>query len=96
MCQRVYKELKEFQIAIFETLIMFYDPNLEGWLEEIEKDLDKLILNRLFTPEIYFVLLVLARVNHMEKDRDLRFKARALAKTSPLEFGVSQYLLLNE
>ena len=31
-----------------------------------------------------------------DKDKDLRFKAQALAEVSPQDFGVDRYLLLNE
>ncbi len=31
-----------------------------------------------------------------DKDKDLRFKAQALASVTPQDFGVDTYLLLNE
>ena len=42
------------------------------------------------------MLLVLSRVISKEKDKDLRFKCQALADVTPQDFGVDQYLLLNE
>ena len=41
-------------------------------------------------------MLVLSRVINKEKDQDLRFKCKALADVNPKDFGVDQYLLLNE
>ena len=39
---------------------------------------------------------MLSRVLSKDKDKELRFKAQALANVSPQDFGVDKYLLLNE
>lgn len=39
---------------------------------------------------------MLSRVLNKDKDKDLRFKAQALANVTPQDFGVDRYLLLNE
>ena len=61
--------------AIFETMLAFYDPQIEGFLEDAEGDLDKIALTRTVFGQTYFVLLVLSRVINKDKDKDLRFKA---------------------
>ena len=55
-----------------------YDPNSDGYLEDIERDLDKLLLQKTIAGEIYFVLIVLSRIYNKDKDKDLRFKSQAL------------------
>ena len=55
-----------------------YDPNSDGYLEDIERDLDKLLLQKTIKGEIYFVLIVLSRIYNKDKDKDLRFKSQAL------------------
>ena len=82
--------------AVFETILALYDPHIEGYLEEVERELDKLVLTKTVTGQTYYVLLVLSRVLNKDKDKDLRFKAQALANVTPQDFGVDRYLLLNE
>ena len=43
---QVFKSVNEFVSAVFETLLALYDPNIEGFLEEAERDLDRLTLTR--------------------------------------------------
>ena len=71
----IFKSVNEFVTAIFETLLTFYDPEIEGFLEDAERDLDKIALTRTVFGQTYFVLLVLSRVMNKDKDKDLRFKA---------------------
>ena len=77
-------------------ILALYDPDIEGFLEEAEKDLDRLVLTKTVQGQTYFVLLVLSRVLNKDKDKDIRFKAQALANVTPIDFGVDRYLLLNE
>ena len=58
--------------------MVMYDPNSDGYLEDIEQDLDKLLLQKTIAGEIYFVLIVLSRIYNKDKDKDLRFKSQAL------------------
>ena len=58
--------------------MVMYDPNSDGYLEDIERDLDKLLLQKTIAGEIYFVLIVLSRIYNKDKDKDLRFKSQAL------------------
>ena len=58
--------------------MVMYDPNSDGYLEDIERDLDKLLLKQTIAGEIYFVLIVLSRIYNKDKDKDLRFKSQAL------------------
>ena len=92
----IYKGVNDFLHSLFETLLVMYDPNQDGFLEEIERDIDKILLQRTLGGEVYFVLIVLSRVTNKDKDKDLRFKSQALQKVSPEDFGVDKYLLLNE
>lgn len=71
----IFKAVNEFVHAIFETLIVMYDPQPEGYLEELERSLDKEILARTINGNVYYILLVLSRINNREQDKDLRFKA---------------------
>ena len=71
----IYKGINEFINALFETLIVMYDPNQDGFLEELERDLDKVVLSKTIDGEIYFVLIVLSRIYNKDRDKDLRFKA---------------------
>ena len=68
---------------ILESMIVLYDPDDEGYLEIIERDLDKIIIERTMTKQTYFVLLVFSRFMNKEKDKDLRFKIAALADATP-------------
>ena len=43
---QVFKSVNEFVSAIFETILALYDPNIEGYLEDAERDLDRLALTR--------------------------------------------------
>ena len=52
-----------------------YDPNQDGFLEDLERELDKVVLSKTVNGEIYFVLIVLSRIHNKDKDKDLRFKA---------------------
>jgi len=45
-----------------------YDPDIEGFLEDSERDLDKLILTKTVHGQTYYVLLVLSRVLNKDKD----------------------------
>ena len=74
----IYKGVNDFLHSLFETLLVMYDPNQDGFLEEIERDIDKILLQRTLGGEVYFVLIVLSRVTNKDKDKDLRFKSQAL------------------
>ena len=74
----IYKGVNDFMNSLFETVLVMYDPNQDGFLEDIERDLDKLLLQKTIAGEIYFVLIVLSRVYNKDRDKDLRFKAQAL------------------
>ena len=93
---QVFKSVNEFVSAVFETLLALYDPNIEGFLEEAERDLDRLALTRTVFGQTYYVLIVLSRVMNKDKDKDLRLRVQALAGVSPQDFGVDDYLLLNK
>ena len=71
----IYKGVNDFLHSLFETLLVMYDPNQDGFLEEIERDIDKILLQRTIGGEVYFVLIVLSRVTNKDKDKDLRFKS---------------------
>ena len=79
----IYKGINEFINALFETLIVMYDPNQDGFLEDLERDLDKVVLSKTIDGEIYFVLIVLSRIYNKDRDKDLRFKAQALQNVMP-------------
>lgn len=64
----VFKGVNEFIHAVFEATLALYDPNIEGFLEESERDLDKLILTKTVQGQTYYVLLVLSRVMNKAKD----------------------------
>ena len=93
---QVFKSVNEFVSAIFETILALYDPNIEGYLEDAERDLDRLALTRTVFGQTYYVLIVLSRVMNKDKDKDLRLRVQALAGVSPQDFGVDDYLLLNK
>ena len=42
----VFKGVNEFVHAVFETVLALYDPDIEGYLEEGEKELDRLVLTK--------------------------------------------------
>ena len=92
----VFKGVNEFIGAVFESLLALYDPEIDGFLEELERDLDKIVMSLCISGQTYYILLVLSRVMNKVKDKDLRFKAQALANVTPQDFGVDKYLLLNE
>lgn len=75
---QIYKGVNDFIHGLFETVMVMYDPNSDGYLEDIERDLDKLLLQKTIKGEIYFVLIVLSRIYNKDKDKDLRFKSQAL------------------
>ena len=51
-----------------------YDPNLEGLVEGIEGQIDQEITNLLLQDQLYFLLLVFARIEKMDEDQQLRHK----------------------
>ena len=71
---QVFKSVNEFVSAIFETILALYDPNIEGYLEDAERDLDRLALTRTVFGQTYYVLIVLSRVMNKDKDKDLRLR----------------------
>lgn len=79
----VFKSVNDFVTAIFESVLALYDPDIDGFLEDVEKDLDRKVLSRTVQGQVYYILLVLSRVLNKDKDKDLRFKAQALASVSP-------------
>lgn len=79
----VFKGVNDFINAVFETTLALYDPDILGFLEDLERDLDKMVLTKTVQNQTYFVLLVLSRVINKDKDKDLRFKCLALANVSP-------------
>ena len=42
----VFKGVNDLVHAVFETILALYDPEIEGYLEDVERDLDKLVLTR--------------------------------------------------
>ena len=60
--QNIYKGVNDFMHSLFETLLVMYDPNQDGFLEDIERDIDKTLLQRTIGGEVYFVLIVLSRI----------------------------------
>ena len=42
----VFKSVNDFVTAIFESILALYDPDIDGFLEDIEKDLDRKVLTR--------------------------------------------------
>ena len=79
----VFKGVNEMVHAVFETILALYDPNIDGYLEEVEREIDNLVLTKTVTGQTYYVLLVLSRVLNKDKDKDLRFKAQALSNVTP-------------
>ena len=79
----VFKGVNDMVHAVFESVLALYDPDIEGHLEDVERDIDKLVLTKAVAGQAYYVLLVLSRVLNKDKDKDLRFKAQALANVSP-------------
>ena len=80
---QIFRGVNEFLFMLFESLMVMYDPNDEGYLELIERDLDKLLLDRTLQGQTYFILLVFSRVINKDNDKDLRFKAAALENATP-------------
>ena len=64
----LFRSFKMIQLALFETTIMMYDPNLEGLIEGIEGEIDQEITNLLLQDQLYFLLLVFARIEKMDED----------------------------
>lgn len=92
----IFRCFKLIQLAVFQTAIFMYDPNLEGLIEKIEGQIDQEITNILLQDQLYFLLLVFARIERMHEDQSLRHNIHQLRKTTPFSFGVSKYLLLNQ
>ena len=42
----MFKAVNEFISALFEAVLALYDPKIEGFLEDAEKDIDRLILTK--------------------------------------------------
>ena len=42
----VFKSVNDFVTAIFESILALYDPDIDGFLEDLEKDLDRKVLTR--------------------------------------------------
>ena len=38
--------MNEVVSAVFESVLILYDPDNEGFLEDAEKDIDKLVLSK--------------------------------------------------
>jgi len=64
----IFRCFKLIQLAVFETVILMYDPNLEGLIEGIEGQIDQEITNILMQEQLYFLLLVFARIEKMHED----------------------------
>ena len=88
-CARVFESVKYFHAAVFDSLIYMYDPTFKGILESVEREIDDTLADKIITDEVYFVLLVLSRIRNIEKDKELRFKIKALQQASVKDFGVS-------
>ena len=95
-CTRIFENVKSFQAAIFETIIWFYDPNFAGILENIEREIDRTLCEKIVKGQVYFIMLVFSRIKNIERDKELRFKVQALQEASLKHLGVNQYLLLND
>lgn len=93
---RVIESVKTFEAAVFDSLIYLYDPQWRGMLEPIEREIDDTLVDKIITGQVYFVLLVFARIKNIDRDKELRFKSAALQEAKLKDFGVSPYLLLNE
>lgn len=95
-CKRVFENVKNFQAAIFDSLVYLYDPNFKGILESVERDIDDTLCDRMLQGQVYFILLVFSRIRNIDRDKELRFKIQALQEASLKHFGVNEYLLLND
>ena len=42
----VFQGVNEFVNAVFETILALYDPDIDGFLEDVEHDLDRLVLGK--------------------------------------------------
>jgi len=78
------------------SFLFFYDPNLIGHLEQIENEIERMIVNTIIAGDLYYILLVISRVKTMSLDKQLRLKVSVLQDISPQDFGVKEYLLLND
>ena len=58
----VFEGVNEFVKAIFETILALYDPDVNGFLEDVEADLTRLAIEKTVQGEIYCVLIVLSQV----------------------------------
>lgn len=64
----IFTSVKQFQLTVFETTIMLYDPNLDGLIEGIEGQIDQEITNIIIKDQLYFLLLVFARIQKSNED----------------------------
>ena len=69
-----FQTIKKLQSILFETIIMFYDPYLEGYLEKIERQVDQLLSEHLLSQEVYQIVLVFARIKKINEDKQIRLK----------------------
>ena len=69
-----FQTIKKLQSILFETIIMFYDPQLEGYLEKIERQVDQLLSEHLLSQEVYQIVLVFARIKKINEDKQIRLK----------------------
>ena len=46
-CLNVFENVKKFHGALMETLIWFYDPNYKGVLDNIERDLHRVVSDKI-------------------------------------------------
>jgi hypothetical protein len=52
-------------------------------LEQIENEIEKMIVSRIVVGDLYYILLVISRVQTMSLDKELRFKVSVLKDISP-------------
>ena len=46
-CSAIFENVRKFHAALMETVIWFYDPNYKGVLENIERELHRLITDKI-------------------------------------------------
>ena len=73
-CANVFDNVKIFQAAVLNSLIFLYDPNSLNILENIERELDNSLCEKIIQGQVYFILLVFSRIKNIDKDKELRFK----------------------
>lgn len=63
-------------MAFFESIIVFYDYDFQGYLEKVEKLIDTYVLDELiFGPSInnlYYINMVYARIKTMTENQTIR------------------------